>query len=220
MKKISNGPPSMFEEVYKKTTTKIYNHITQTVLDIQTKIQQGDIYEAFTLIESHFPQLIKTYEYYNQLQTFQPPPRSHYILYKLRCQQFVETLRFSGDMEAIAFAQRYLRPNYEFYADYMNNIAVLMAYKDVENDTTRELFGQPRRDTIADEVNEMILGIINPSLSLFSFITFLICVESRQTALEKLKRQNAIVQIELESQVRQELLKNQKEAEVVEKVSM
>lgn len=167
MKKISNGPPLMFEEVYKKKHRKkiIYTNIfTQTVLDIQTKIQQGDICKAFTLIESHFPQLIKTYEYFNQLQTYQPPPRSHYILYKLRCQQFVETLRFSGDMEAIAFAQRYLRPSYNFYTDYMNNIAVLMAYKDVENDTTKELFGQPRRDTIADEVNEMILGIINLSL--------------------------------------------------------
>ncbi|GAA5804684.1 hypothetical protein HPULCUR_010187 [Helicostylum pulchrum] len=169
--------------------------------DIQTAIQKGEISQAFTLVETHFPQLIKTYDYYNQLQTYQPPPRSHYILYKLRCQQFIETLRSSGDMEAIAFAQRYLRPCYEYYADYMNNVAVLMAYKDLENDTTRDLFGQPRRDTIADEVNEMIL-------------------ESRQTALEKLKRQNAIVQIELESQVRQELLKNQKEAEVVEKVSM
>ncbi|KAG2232005.1 hypothetical protein INT48_004815 [Thamnidium elegans] len=169
--------------------------------DIQTAIQQGDITEAFTLIESHFPQLVKTYEHYNQSKSYQTPPRSHYILYKLRCQQFIETLRSSGDMEAIAFAQRYLRPCYEYYADYMNNVAVLMAYKDLENDTTRDLFGQHRRDSIADEVNEMIL-------------------ESRQTALEKLKRQNAIVQIELESQIRQDLLKNQKEAEVVEKVSM
>lgn len=85
-------------------------------------------------------------------------PKSHYTLYKLRCQQFVEALRTSGEIEAIQFAQYYLRPCHKLYPDLTNSVTTLIAYENLENENVKDLLSQQRRDSIADEVNEMILG--------------------------------------------------------------
>lgn len=126
------------------------------------------------MIEQHFPNIIKAYNTINrtlettiqsdqqlrkQQQQQSAFPKSHYILYKLRCQQFIETLRSSGDLQAIQFAQYYLRPCHKLYTELTNSVTTLIAYTDfVENDKTKDLLSQKRRDDIADEVNEMILG--------------------------------------------------------------
>lgn len=85
-------------------------------------------------------------------------PKSHLVLYKLRCQQFIETLRTSGDSEAIQFAQYYLRPCNRMYKELTNSVTTLIAFPDLEHEETRHLLSQERRNTIADEVNEMLLG--------------------------------------------------------------
>jgi hypothetical protein len=116
------------------------------------------------LIETHFSQLIRTYNTLNRLDTSlnkTPLPKSHYVLYKLRCQQFIEILRTSGDLEAIQFAQRYLRPCSKLYPELTQSVTTLIAYKELENEKTKDLLSQDRRDMLADQVNEMILGIIN-----------------------------------------------------------
>lgn len=82
-------------------------------------------------------------------------PKSHYTIYKLRCQQFVETLKTSGPIEAIQFAKFYFRPCSKIYAELTNNATSLIAYTDLEN---HDRSSQHHRDKIADEVNEMILG--------------------------------------------------------------
>lgn len=85
-------------------------------------------------------------------------PKSHYVLYKLRCQQFIETLRTSGDLQAIQFAQYYLRPCSKIYPDLTNSVTTLIAYQNLEHEKNNDLLSQERRDSIADEVNEMLLG--------------------------------------------------------------
>lgn len=69
-------------------------------------------------------------------------------------------------MEAIEFAQRYIRPCFEYYKEYTETITALIAVKDLNNDTVKDglsqdqkdLLSQNQRDSIADEVNEIILG--------------------------------------------------------------
>jgi hypothetical protein len=115
------------------------------------------------LIETNFSQLIRTYNTLNRFDgslNSTPLPRLHHILYKLRCQQFIETLRTSGDLEAIQFAQYYLRPCSKLYPELTQSVTTLIAYKELENEKTRDLLSQERRDMLADQVNEMILGII------------------------------------------------------------
>ncbi|CAO3607884.1 unnamed protein product [Mucor hiemalis] len=176
--------------------------------DINDAIKRGDIGKAFTLIELHFPALIRTFNTINRLGSNEKPkplPKLHYTLYNLRCQQFIEALRFSGEMEAIQFAQYYLRPCHDIYPDLTNSVTTLIAYEDLESENTKDLLSQQRRDDIAEEVNEMIL-------------------ESQQfspkTTLEKLWRQKTVVQVELDNQMREQLSKNSKEMDNLEKVPM
>lgn len=120
-------------------------------IEIHHAIRQGDIEKAFDLIEHHFPILIKA--------PYQPKSSGpHYVLYKLRCQQFIETLRSFGEIKAIQFAQHYLRPHHTLYSDLTNSVTCLIAYENLENDKTKEITSQSRRDIVADQVNEMILG--------------------------------------------------------------
>lgn len=62
-------------------------------------------------------------------------------------------------MEAIQFAQYYLRPCHDIYPDLTNSVTTLIAYEDLESENTKDLLSQQRRDDIAEEVNEMILGM-------------------------------------------------------------
>ena len=109
-------------------------------------------------METHFPDLITAYNNYtpNDAQAL----LLHSTLYKLRCQQFIETLRTSGDIKAVQFAQKYIRPWRKMYPDITNNVLILIAYHDLENENTRELLSQERRDKMAEQVNKIILGKI------------------------------------------------------------
>jgi hypothetical protein len=130
------------------------------LIDIYDAIKQGGIGKAFALIEQHFPALIRTYNTINRMEVYDQTnlPKSHYTLYKLRCQQFIEALRASGEAEAIQFGKYYLRPYHKFYPELTNSVTPLIAYENLENENVKDLLSQERRDSIADEVNEMILG--------------------------------------------------------------
>lgn len=176
--------------------------------DIIDAIKRGDIGKAFSLIELHFPALIRTYNTINRLSLNEKPkplPKSHYTLFNLRCQQFIEALRFSGEMEAIQFAQYYLRPCHDIYPDLTNSVTTLIAYEDLTSEHTKDLLSQQRRDDIAEEVNEMILESQH---------------FSPKTTLEKLWRQKTVVQVELDNQRREQTWKNSKEVDNLEKVPM
>ncbi|KAI8071126.1 CTLH/CRA C-terminal to lish motif domain-containing protein [Gilbertella persicaria] len=160
-------------------------HDMDTRKEIHHAIREGDIAHAFELIQTHFPDLMEAYNTHANTSL-------HDALYQLRCQQFIEILRAQGDMEAVQFAQQHIRPWRKLYPEITNNVLILIAYNELENDKTRELLSQERRDNIADKVNKVIL-------------------ESRQfsscTSLEKLWRQKIIVQVELDNQRRQESFK-------------
>ncbi|KAL7328590.1 hypothetical protein PS15p_206837 [Mucor circinelloides] len=135
-----------------------WNHIDAR-RDIHNAIKEGDIGRAFNLIEKHFPNLIRIYNTINRMETTPEDkstlPKSHCIIYKLRCQQFVETLRSSGPIEAIQFAKFYFRFCSKIYKELTHDATSLIAYTDLES---HDRSSQRHRDKIADEVNEMILG--------------------------------------------------------------
>ncbi|KAL9538702.1 hypothetical protein MBANPS3_010739 [Mucor bainieri] len=129
------------------------------------------------------------------LQDSSTLPKSHCTIYKLRCQQFVETLRSSGPIEAIQFAKFYFRPCSKLYKELTDDATSLIAYTDLES---HDRSSQRHRDKIADEVNEMILESQH---------------FSPQTALEKLWRQKTVVQVELDNQKRQASSRDQQGSE-------
>ncbi|GAN06815.1 hypothetical protein MAM1_0136d06305 [Mucor ambiguus] len=175
-----------------------WNHIDARK-DIHNAIREGDIGRAFTLIEKHFPNLIRAYNTINRmeaaLQDSSALPKSHCTIYKLRCQQFVETLRSSGPIEAIQFAKFYFRPCSKLYKELTDDATSLIAYTDLES---HDRASQRHRDKIADEVNQMVLESQH---------------FSPQTALEKLWRQKTAIQVELDNQKRQSSARDQQESE-------
>ncbi|OAD05555.1 hypothetical protein MUCCIDRAFT_109424 [Mucor lusitanicus CBS 277.49] len=175
-----------------------WNHIDARK-DIHNAIREGDIGRAFTLIEKHFPDLMRIYNTINRmevaLQDRSTLPKSHCTIYKLRCQQFVETLRSSGPIEAIQFAKFYFRPCSKLYKELTDDATSLIAYTDL---ASHDRSSQHHRDRIADEVNEMILESQH---------------FSPQTALEKLWRQKTAIQVELDNQKRQASSQDQQELE-------
>ncbi|OBZ87016.1 hypothetical protein A0J61_04938, partial [Choanephora cucurbitarum] len=159
---------------------KASRELNISLLAIIHAIQQGDIAKAFSFMETHFPDLITAYNNYtpNDAQAH----LLHSTLYKLRCQQFIETLRTSGDIKAVQFAQKYIRPWRKMYPDITNNVLILIAYHDLENENTRELLSQERRDKMAEQVNKIILASRQFSSS---------------TSLEKIWRQKGLVEEQL-----------------------
>ncbi|KAI8368038.1 CTLH/CRA C-terminal to lish motif domain-containing protein [Blakeslea trispora] len=162
---------------YLKEKNIKWNEI-DTRKDISYAIQQGDIAKAFSLMETHFPDLIESYNNY----TSDTQSTLHSTLYELRCQQFIETLRTQGDIKAVQFAQEHIRPWRKVYPDITNNVLILIAYHDLENENTRELLSQERRDKMAEQVNKTILESRHLSST---------------TSLEKIWRQKITVQEQL-----------------------
>ncbi|CEP17849.1 hypothetical protein [Parasitella parasitica] len=165
----------------------------------KSAIKHGDINTAFALIEKHFPNILRTYNTINRMETSvndkSKLPKSHSTIYKLRCQQFVETLRTQGAIEAIQFAKIHFHSCRKLYPDLTNDTTLLIAYTDI---ASHDRSGQHHREKIADEVNEMILESQH---------------FSPQTSLEKLWRQKTAIQVELDIQKRNELPHNQQEFE-------
>ncbi|KAI8874494.1 hypothetical protein K501DRAFT_328445 [Backusella circina FSU 941] len=191
--------PTQLEKQKKKTHLLDENeiqwdHITARKT-IHHAIQLGDISKALKLIEHTFPNIMTASRI--------AEGASQRVLYKLQCQQFIEVLRSEGEVNAIQFAQRYLRPHHRYYAELADSVTCLIAYPKEDPHAIR-LLSQERRDTMADEVNQMILEFQH---------------SSARTTLERLYRQKITIETELDNQKREEIFKKN-DVESREKVSV
>lgn len=126
-------------------------------------IKSGNIKQALVLLERHFPTLMSNYTNANV-----PGDQTHFVIYKLYCQQFIEILRTSGALDAIDFARAHLKPFHEYYTEYTNSITCLIAYSDLEHERIKNIMSQEHRDEIADQINRLLLGKIHTTYNLSS----------------------------------------------------
>ncbi|KAI9493760.1 CTLH/CRA C-terminal to lish motif domain-containing protein [Zychaea mexicana] len=160
--------------------------------DLYDAILSGNIPRAFDVIKQHFPTLaMHDPQYPQQEQRTESMTVDHenqsmsqlqYILFKLRCQQFVEIVRSSDEVEAIRFAQTHLRPNNKEFQDLTNEVASLIAYRDPHNSKSSHLLSQERRLQLADEVNTVVLSLSNLR---------------NESSFERLYKQNELIESEL-----------------------
>ncbi|CEG79782.1 hypothetical protein RMATCC62417_14209 [Rhizopus microsporus] len=113
---------------------------------IKDSIEQGEIHRALKTIEDHFPALLE----HDDLQ---------HISFRLRCQHFIEIIRSGSEMEAILYAQKYLKPVKHEFKEQVREVTSLIAYSDPFQSQSKHLMSQQRRDKLAHEVNCAILGI-------------------------------------------------------------
>ncbi|KAI9264280.1 CTLH/CRA C-terminal to lish motif domain-containing protein [Phascolomyces articulosus] len=138
--------------------------------DLYDAILSGDIPRAFDVINQHFPTLAMHDPQRVSQQQHNPDSMalenevqqqnvSHLqrILFKLRCQQFVEIIRSSKEVDAIRFAQTHLRQQHKEFQELTNEVASLIAYPDPQNSKSGYLLSQERRLQLADEVNNVVL---------------------------------------------------------------
>ncbi|ORZ20767.1 CTLH/CRA C-terminal to lish motif domain-domain-containing protein [Absidia repens] len=176
--------------------------------DLYDAIERGDIPQAFDLIQKRFPGLIQgsvfSEDYdssngtttnnknnsmtdiddMNDYEKDEETARTSRVLFKLRCQQFIEIVRSATEVEAIRYAQQYLRPMHKEYHAMITEVASLIAYADPEQSNQAHLLSQDRRRQLADEVNCIVLAY---------------CKMPEQTAMEKLHKQHQVVQQELDT---------------------
>lgn len=96
--------------------------------------------------------------------------RTYRVLFKLRCQHFIEIVRSSNEVEAIRYAHQYLRPLQNLYQDMITEVASLIAYAKPEQSNQAHLLSQDRRQQLAEEVNCIALGKSIQSSFLIPFI--------------------------------------------------
>ncbi|ORE22295.1 hypothetical protein BCV71DRAFT_172055 [Rhizopus microsporus] len=137
---------------------------------IKDSIEQGEIHRALKVIEDHFPALLE----HDELQ---------HISFRLRCQHFIEIIRSGSEMEAILYAQKYLKPVRHEFKEQVREVTSLIAYSDPFQSQSKHLMSQQRRDRLAHEVNCAILDLH--------------CLSDEST-IEKVQRQYAVVTDELE----------------------
>ncbi|KAI8379354.1 CTLH/CRA C-terminal to lish motif domain-containing protein [Radiomyces spectabilis] len=147
-------------------------------------IVDGDIAQAFDIIDKHFPALLEQpIDDRSATSTSSSPPQYQYIVFRLRCQQFVEIIRSSNVVEAIKFAHTHLRSMHKMFQDMTNEVTSLIAYPDPHNSHTRHLLQEERRVELAEDVNRIVLELSNLPVV---------------TSLQKINQQLATVQSELE----------------------
>lgn len=146
----------------KNTTSLSHGETDHVHADLYDAILNGNIPQAFTLIHRHFPALA-AYDTQDPMKLEIEQQKKidtdlQYIIFKLRCQQFIEIVRTSSEIEAIQFAQAHLKPMHKDYRDLTNEVASLIAYPDPHNASCSHLLSQERRRQLADEVNKVVLG--------------------------------------------------------------
>ncbi|CAO3600060.1 unnamed protein product [Absidia cylindrospora] len=151
---------------------------------IYEAIERGDIPTAFDLIQKRFPGLVQDSNNIMDGLADNEKIWADRVLFKLKCQQFVEIIRSSSEVEAIRYAQQNLQPMNEDYQDMITEVASLIAYTNPGQSNQAHLLSQDRRRQLADEVNGIILAY---------------CKMPKQTAMEKLQKQYQVVQQVLQS---------------------
>lgn len=136
----------------------------QVTIELYDAITKGDIARAFELIEQHFPALashdaqISSSVEPMALEYPVDPSHMQYIVFKLRCQQFIEIVRSSNGVDAIQFARKHLQWGHKEYPEMAQEVSSLIAYNDPANSDCGHLLSQERRQQLADEVNAVVLG--------------------------------------------------------------
>lgn len=155
--------------------------LIQITLDLTKAIEQGDIVEAFNLINKHFPILAAQ----DTLQSNEnvEATKLHMILFKLKCQRFIEIIKSCSELEAIRYAQLHLKPTNQQKENQIKEVTALIAYVDPYQSQSKHLLTQERREQLAIEVNHVLLTQSNLPI---------------QSSIEKLTRQYSLVQDELE----------------------
>lgn len=148
-------------------------------------IEGGDIPLAFDLINKHFPVLAAQ-------DTLQPnssveATKLHMILFKLKCQRFIEIIKSSSELEAIRYAQVHLKPaNNQWKESQIKEVTALIAYVNPYQSQSKHLLTQERRQLLAKEVNHVLLALSNLPV---------------QTSIERISRQYSLVEEELEQSI-------------------
>lgn len=151
-------------------------------------IEQGNIPIAFDLINQHFPALAAQ----DLVPNGVPPSNDteatklHMILFKLKCQRFIEIIRSTtpaSELEAIRYAQTYLKATNHALKEKVKEVTALIAYSDPYQSQSKHLLTQERREQLAMEVNHVLLAQ---------------CNLPTQTSIEKITRQYTLVEEELE----------------------
>ncbi|KAI8345354.1 CTLH/CRA C-terminal to lish motif domain-containing protein [Blakeslea trispora] len=131
-------------------------------------VREGNITIAFELIQQYFPSLMQG-----------SIPSSEHILFKMKCQQFIEIIRSScstSELEAIRYAQIHLRPTHPQDKELVKEVTALIAYTDPYKSQSKYLLAQERREQLASELNHTLL----------------------ETSIERLTRQYSVIKKELE----------------------
>ncbi|KAI8069864.1 CTLH/CRA C-terminal to lish motif domain-containing protein [Gilbertella persicaria] len=131
-------------------------------------VQSGNIELAFDLIHRYFPLLTQD---------------SVHAVFKLKCQQFIEIIRFSSELEAIQYAQLHLKTTHPYHKELVKEVTALIAYADPHISQSRYLLTQEKREQIASELNDALLVYCNLPI---------------QTSMERLTRQYSVITEELE----------------------
>lgn len=126
-------------------------------------IEQGDILEAFDLIKKHFPALAAQDLVPNSPTPVNDPEAAqlHTVLFKLKCQRFIEIIRSttaSSELEAIRYAQTHLKATNTELKEKVKEVTALIAYADPQQSQSKHLLTQERREQLAKEVNNVLLG--------------------------------------------------------------
>lgn len=185
----------------KNTTSLGHGETDHVHADLYDAILNGNIPQAFTLIHRHFPALA-AYDTQDPMKLEIEQQKKidtdlQYIIFKLRCQQFIEIVRTSSEIEAIQFAQAHLKPMHKDYRDLTNEVASLIAYPDPHNASCSHLLSQERRRQLADEVNKVVLGKMesNDVLLVANGSCWSIALSNlrHETALERIKRHAEVI---------------------------
>lgn len=127
-------------------------------------VSQGDILSAFVIIKNYFPKVAAHELIPNGVlptDDFEAIQLQN-ILFEMRCQQFIEIIRSpsSNVLEAIQYAQNYLKPINAESKELVKEVTALIAYEDPYVSQSSHLLSQERRDKLAEQVNTIILGKI------------------------------------------------------------
>ncbi|ORX58847.1 hypothetical protein DM01DRAFT_1381498 [Hesseltinella vesiculosa] len=156
----------------------VLGHSTDTAW-LMVDARKGDIPKAFDLIQKRFPGLL---EDPGRLDN----ARASKVMFKLRCQQFIEIIRSSNEVEAIQYARQHLKymSKDKEYQEMVTEVASLIAYDEPQHSNQAHLLSQDRRRQLADEVNGIVLAY---------------CHLPEQTSVERIQRQFQVVNYELET---------------------
>lgn len=114
-------------------------------------IRNGEIDDAFSRLRDWYPQIVKD--------------DKSAICFLLHCQKFIELVRVSKLVEAVAYARNEFDKFYRLaeFVDLVKDCAALLAYEQPLKSSVGYLLGDSQREIVADAINSLILST-NPNV--------------------------------------------------------